>query len=410
MNTANRRVVIVGGGHAGEAAASSLRRAGWTGGITIVSDEDALPYQRPPLSKRWLLAPLEIDDILLRKSSFFAKKDIEVITNTRVTGINRQRKFVHFESGNHLTYSALILATGSSPILPPIDGRSAKGVFALRSAEDARHLKQALHQSNSVVIIGGGYIGLEVAASARKLGKQVHVLELADRVLQRSASAPVADYLSERHRREGVKIHCGVGAASIETDDGSVSAVTTTDGQRMGCDLVLIGIGAKPNDALARANGLDCNNGIIVNADAQTTDPAIFAIGDVANRPMPRYGISARLESVANANEGAKQAAAKITSAAAPSPEVTWNWSDQYDAKVQTAGLAHEVMHSIIRAQPSGSGFGVFHLSSSLRLQQVEAVNDAETFLVGRKLLQSDAPLDPERLANPQMALSSLVA
>jgi 3-phenylpropionate/trans-cinnamate dioxygenase ferredoxin reductase subunit len=280
------------------------------------------------------------------------------------------------------------------------------GVLFLRTADDAEALKQALTPGKRLAVIGGGYIGLEAAASARALGCEVAVLEREERLLARVASRPLSDFFYDYHRSRGVEFDLGASAVAIE-GDGRVQAVRLADGREIRCDAVLVGVGAIPNDDLAKAAGLECRDGVVVDIHARTSDPSIFAIGDVTRRPMPLYGREWRLESVPNALEQAKQAASAIAGRPEPAPEAPWFWSDQYDIKLQIAGVPFETDDLLVRGDPKTSNFAVFHMKGD-RILSVEAVNAPAEFMGGRLLIVQGKPVDKAKLVDPSVSMKAV--
>ncbi len=402
-------IVIAGAGHGGSAVAAYLRQYGFAGDITLVGEEQALPYQRPPLSKAWLLNELPLDEIALRPASFYAEQRIKLQLGRRITGLDRQAQCLHLEDGAPLHYDQLILATGSVPVCPPIQGTDHDDVMMLRGVRDAVRLKAALGPRARLVIVGGGYIGLEVAASARQLGAEVTLVERAPRVLARVAHPALSTFLSTVHARHGVRIESGRCVARIDANaSGAIQRVQLDDGRHLPCSAVLIGVGGRPNDGVARAAGLHCDDGIVVDVQARSSDPNIYAIGDVTRRPLPLYGLSARLESVPNANEQARQAACAITGRAAPLPEVPWQWSDQYDLKIQIAGHPYGADDVVVRAGSDGNSLALFHFSGE-RLVAVEAVNAPSEFMLGRQLIARKAGLDKHKLTDPSLTMKQLM-
>jgi len=282
-------------------------------------------------------------------------------------------------------------------------------VLELRNAADAEALKAALGPGKRLAVIGGGYVGLEVAASGRALGAEVTVIELQHRVLARVAAEPLSRFFEDFHRAKGVKFELGVGVDAIEGQDGKVSGVRLSDGRTIQADLVLVGVGAAPNEEIARDAGLECANGVVVDLEARTSDPSIFAIGDLAHRPLPLYNRMFRLESVPNALEQAKQAACAITGQPAPAGETPWFWSDQYNLKMQIAGLPFEADSILVRGDPANERFAVFHLKGDV-VVAVEAVNAPPEFMAGKQLIASRKPVALEKLANPAVSMREVAA
>ena len=409
MGNSSGHVVIVGAGHAGGSAAALLRQYGWKGPITLIGAEPVAPYQRPPLSKAWLQGESDLPNLLLRSADFYQSQDVALLLSTDVTGIDRPAAAVTLASAEAMAYDHLVLALGAYARSLPVPGHDLAGVFRLRSVGDANALKPALHQGARVVIIGAGYIGLEVAASARLLGADVVVIEREARVLARVASTALSEYFHRRHASAGVRIVLNAAVEAFDGDAGHVSAVRLTDGSAVPCDTVLVGVGAAPNDALAREAGLDCNDGIVVDALTRTSDPSIHAIGDCTRRPLPLYRRTSRLESVPNALEQAKQAAADLCGRAPLPPEVPWFWSDQYDTRLQIAGLPFDVEEIALRGDPTTGSFAIFHLTRDGTVQAVEAVNAPTDFMAGRLMIARRKPVSAASLSDVSCSLHQLV-
>jgi 3-phenylpropionate/trans-cinnamate dioxygenase ferredoxin reductase subunit len=312
MSNPGAGVVIVGGGHAGGSAAAFLRQYGYEGPITVIGEEPLAPYQRPPLSKAWLKGEADADALALRPDSFYAEKAIALRLSTTATSIQRSARTVTLADGETVPYETLILATGATPKRLRLPGADLEGVQVLRSAADAEQLKLALGPGKRLAVIGGGYIGLEAAASARALGAEAVVIEALPRILTRSSCPALSEFFTEYHQAHGVVFELNARIEGFEGERGHVTGVKLADGRVIACDDAVVGIGVAPNDELARDAGLECVDGIVVDESARTADPHVFAIGDVTHRPMPLYGRMARLESVANALEQAKQAASVI--------------------------------------------------------------------------------------------------
>jgi 3-phenylpropionate/trans-cinnamate dioxygenase ferredoxin reductase subunit len=401
------RIVIIGAGHAGGSVAALLRQYGHDGPITLIGDEPHFPYQRPPLSKAWLKGEAGEDDLELRPPHFYQEREIDVRRGVSVAAINRAAKLVQLEGGETLAYDKLILATGARARPLPVPGATLEGVYALRSAADAEALKAELTPGRRAVIVGGGYVGLEVAASARTLGCEVTVIERESRLLARVAGEALSGFFHAYHGARGVRFVLGGSVVAIEGARRRASMVVLDQGERIPCDVVLIGVGAIPNQELAMEAGLPCQDGVVVDLAARTEDPDIYAIGDVTRRPLPLYDRTFRLESVPNALEQAKQAACDITGRHPPAPEVPWFWSDQYDLKLQIAGLPFDVDHLIVRGDPQSAHFAVFHMHGDL-IQAVEAVNSPAEFMGGRLLIGARTPVSRERLADPAISMKEV--
>lgn len=396
------KVLIVGAGHAGGSAAAVLRQYGFEGEIVLAGAEPVAPYQRPPLSKAWLKGEAGEEELLLRPESFYAEQRIDLRRGVRATAIDRAAKTVAFDDGAVETYDRLILALGARARRLEGPGWDDPRVLVLRDMADAEALKSALKPGARLVVIGAGYVGLEAAASARALGAEAVVLEREGRALSRVASAFVGDFLADYHGRRGVEVVSGAAVIGVEASEQGLT-VRVQGRDDLVADVVLVGVGAVAETGLAEAAGLDCRDGVIVDDQARTSDQAIFAIGDMTRRPVPVLGLTdVRLESVPSALEQAKQAAAAIVGRAPPPPEVPWFWSDQYDLKIQIAGLPIGADARVVRGQVDPSmpgGFAVFHLKGD-RIVCVEAVNAPAEFMGGRMMIQKDQAVDVARLAD----------
>jgi 3-phenylpropionate/trans-cinnamate dioxygenase ferredoxin reductase subunit len=407
MSDPASHVVILGAGHAGGTAAALLRQYGFEGPIALVGEEPIPPYQRPPLSKAWLKGEADADSLALKPLEFYAEHDIDFRPSTTALSINRGARTVALSDGSSLSYDVLILATGARAIALPIPGADLAGVMFLRTAADAETLKATVGPGKRLAVVGGGYIGLEVAASGRALGAQVVVLERESRLLARVACETLSTFFRAYHEQHGVGFELGATAAAFEGADGKVTGVRLSDGRVIPCDAVVVGVGAAPNDEIARDCGLETARGVVVDLDARTSDPAIFAIGDVAHRPMPIYDRMFRMESVPNALEGAKQAASAIAGRPQPAGEVPWQWSDQYDLKLQIAGYAFDVDEVLVRGDPATAKFAVFHLKGD-KVQSVEAINSPPEFMMGKQLILGRRPVDKARLADPAVSMKEV--
>lgn len=410
MSDPSAHVVIVGAGHAGGTAAALLRQYGHAGPITLIGEEPIPPYQRPPLSKAWLKGEADADSLALKPAEFYSENAIDFRPNVTATTLNRGAKTVTLSDGSTVGYDALILATGARAIALPIEGKDLKGILFLRTAADAEALKAEVGPGKQLAVVGGGYIGLEVAASGRALGAEVVVVEREDRILARVACSALSDFFTDYHQKHGVRFELGASVTGFAGTDGHVTGVKLADGRTIACDAVVVGVGAHPNDELAKGAGLDCARGVVVDLDARSvTDPTIFAIGDVAHRPMPIYERMFRMESVPNALEQAKQAASAITGRPRPTGECPWQWSDQFDLKLQIAGYAFDVDEILVRGDPASARFAVFHLKGDL-VQSVEAINSPPEFMVGKSLILSRKPVNKAKLADPSISMKEVAA
>ena len=406
----SRHIVIAGAGHAGGSVAAMLRQLGWHGGITLIGEEPIPPYQRPPLSKAWLKGEATAESLALRPATFYPGVTIDLRLRTRVVGLDRAAKTVALSDNSTLPYDYLILALGARARRLPLPGADMAGVLELRSAADADSLKAALHPGAKLAIIGGGYIGLEAAASARALGAEATIVERESRVLARVACPILSNFFQDFHRRQGVTIEVDAQVAGLEGADGRVTGVRLGDGRLITCTAVLVGVGAVANDELARAARLICQNGVVVDLASRTDDPAIFAIGDCTSRPLPLYERMGRLESVPNALEQAKQAAALICGKPSPTPEVPWFWSDQYDLRLQIAGLPFDATEIVVRGNIDAAKFALFHLTADGTVQAVEAVNAATEFMGGRRVIARRKRLTRARIEDMSVSMQELAA
>ncbi len=391
-------IVIVGAGQSGLQVAESLRSGGHAGPIVMIGDEACAPYHRPPLSKAYLAGEASEAQLTIRSPEALAKKQIELRSGVAVTAIDRARRQLALSDGSTLDYAGLALATGARVRPLPLPGADLPNVCGLRTLADVRHIAALLAAARNVVVIGGGFIGLEFAAVAAKAGKAVTVLEAAERLMARVVAPPVSAFYLALHRRHGVAVELG---CQVEAIDGA-------DGRRHAADLVVYGIGVIANDALARAAGLECERGIVVDACARTADPHIVASGDCAARRLDD-GSLLRLESVNNAVEQAKAAAAALLGSARPFVSTPWFWSDQYDAKLQMAGLSTGYDQVVTRGEPSAGRFSVLYYRAG-RLIAIDSINQAQDHMSGRKLLDRGLSPTPEQAADPAFALNALLA
>ncbi|MBT0964019.1 FAD-dependent oxidoreductase [Denitromonas sp. IR12] len=398
-------MVIVGAGQSGLQVAESLRSEGYDGPILLVGDEPCLPYHRPPLSKAYLAGEADEAQLTIRAPAALAKKQIECVTGVSVVAIDREARAVHLSDGRTQAYAGLVLATGSRARPLPVPGADLAGVFALRTLDDTRRIATALEAARTVVVIGGGFIGLEFAAVAAKQGKQVTVLEAADRLMARVVAPPVSDFYARLHRDHGVAVELGAQVAGLDGVAGRVSAVSTADGRRFAADLVIVGIGIVPNTELAEAAGLTCERGIVVDECARTTDTQIVASGDCTARRLPG-GALLRLESVQNAVEQGKSAAAALMGRERPFAAAPWFWSDQYDVKLQMVGLSAGYDEVVIRGEVEARRFSVFYFRAGA-LIAIDAINEAGVHMLGRKLLDKGHRLAPEQARDPHFELAS---
>lgn len=400
--------MIIGAGQAAAQACVSLRQYAHDGPITVIGEEAAPPYQRPPLSKGYLKGEMAQDRLWFKPHAWYEDNGIDLILSLAAVSIDRSARRVQLEHGGYVPYDWLILATGSRPRPAPFPGSDNEGVHMLRTLADVERLAPHMVQGRRLVVIGGGYIGLEAAAVARQMGLEVSLVEAAPRVLARVAGHAISAFYAAEHARQGVSVLTGVGVAGIEREAGAL-AVRLDDGRRLAADLVLIGIGVLPNEDMAREAGLACRSGILTDRDARTGDRRVFACGDCARRPLVHYGRQGRLESVHNALEQARLAAAAITGQPRPAEEVPWFWSDQYDVKLQIAGLSEGHDAAVVRGDPESRRFAVFYLRAG-RLIAVDAVNDAPAFLGAKRLIATQPTLAPGLLADTSIPMKEIAA
>lgn len=393
-------VVIIGGGQAGYQTAASLRQQGFAGTVTIINDEPGLPYQRPPLSKGYLLGTLSEQHLLLRNEKWYATQKVDVV-NGRAVEIDRPGRRVMLEDGKVLAYDHLVLATGARNRVLVAPGAELEGVYGMKTRADADIIAQRVRAVESVVVIGAGFIGLEFAAVAASLGARVEVLELADRPMARALSVPASQRFREAHEGWGVSFNFEQGLDRIEGEDGHVRRVVTADGRTLDAELVVYGIGVIPNTELAAAAGLTIDNGIRVDEMLQTEDPYISAVGDAVNFPCIHTGsVPTRLESVQNAADQARAIAARLTGNPAPYMALPWFWSDQGNLKLQIAGMSNGYNSTVELAVDDERQMIVLCFRDDL-LVAVETVNRPGEHMIARRILASEYALTPEEAAAP---------
>jgi len=404
-------IVIVGAGQAGVQTAEALRAGGFEGPITLLGDEPHGPYHRPPLSKAWLAGEMDAAQLVMRAPEMLARKNIELRTGVTVQRIDRAAKTVELADGSTLPYSGLVLATGATPRALPLPGADAPGVLPLRSRADASAIAErmgtCLEKALPIVVIGGGFIGLEVAATARKKGANVTVLEAAPRLLGRVLAPVLSDWYAELHRGHGVQLMLGAQVAAIEADASGVTGVKLADGTVLPACLVVVGIGVSANDQLAREAGLECDRGIVVDGCGRTSDRSIVAAGDCTARRLAD-GSLLRLESVQNATEQGKSAAAALLGQDRPFTATPWFWSDQYDKKLQMAGLSIGADTWAVRGDMASGSFSVYHFQGQ-RLLAVDSVNAAKDHLQARKLLDAGVSPTPGQAGDAGFDLGGLL-
>jgi len=396
-------VIIIGAGQAGLQSIVSLRQSGYPKAITLIGDEAYLPYQRPPLSKAYLSGKMERERLFLKPESFFTDNDVTVKLATRVASIDAGAKSVTLESGESLAYEDLILATGSRPRRLDLAGRELANIFDLRGMADIDAMQPHFIAGKKLVVIGGGYIGLEAAAVAADMGLHVHVLEAAPRLLARVAEPEISTFYDRIHKARGVTIITQSRIERFVGERDCVSGIQMADGSVIDADIVITGIGIVPNIELAQAAGLTLDNGIVVNDVGQTSDAHIYAAGDCTQHPNDVLGRKLRLESVPNAIEQGKAVASAICGAPKPYHQVPWFWSDQYDVKLQIAGVPTQIDQKVLRGDDTSNSFAWFYFTGD-KLTGVTAVNRPAEFMAGRMLIEKsakgEASIDMDALAD----------
>ena len=398
------RIVVVGGGQAGSAAVARLRALGHAGALTLIGEEPVPPYQRPPLSKAYLIGEMEEERLYLRPAAFYADQGIDLLTGVRVTGIDRMGQTVDL-GDRSLGYEALILATGAVPRrLPAAVGGDLAGVHVLRDLADVDAMRPSFVPGARLLVVGGGYIGLEAAAVARKLGVAVTLIEMAPRILQRVAAPQTSDYIRALHQGHGVEVLEGIGLTRLTGEDGRVTGAVLSDGREVPCDFVIVGVGVVPDTALAAQAGLAVENGIATDELGRTSDPRIWAAGDCAS--FLWRGGRARLESVQNAIDMAEAVAANVLGAGMAYDPKPWFWSDQYDCKLQIAGLNTGYQDVVTRRAGDGTSFWYY---AGDRLLAVDAMNDPRAYMVGKRLIELGRSPDRAVIADPATELKALL-
>ena len=404
----SRRVVIAGAGHASGQVVASLRQAGLEGRIVLVGEEPHLPYQRPPLSKKFLAGEMSAERLYIKPASFYAEADVEFRPDTRIAEIDRAAGCLRTDEGDEIGYDDLVLAFGSRVRRLPIEGVNLERVHYLRTIADVSAIRADFDKGGRLVVIGAGYIGLEVAAVARQAGLDVTVIEMADRVMSRVVSAEVSDYYQIEHANQGVKLRLSTAVSAIGGRK-RVRCVITSEGEEVPADVVVIGIGIVPNTEIAGAAGLEVHDGIVVDDHCRTSDRSIYAVGDCTLHPNGIYDRMLRLESVHNALEQAKTAALNICGKDTAYCQVPWFWSDQYDLKLQIAGLSEGYDDVVIRGNPAERSFSCLYLREG-RLLATDAINAPRDFVQSKQLIAEQRPLDTAGLADADTALKDLSA
>lgn len=404
----NSRIVVAGAGQAAAAFAAKLRELDETAEITLIGDEPVLPYQRPPLSKKYMTGELAFDQLLLRPADWYEANRIECITGRRVTAIRPADNAVDTDSGASYSFDKLLLATGAAPReLQSVIGGDLQGVHVLRGIADADALMREFKPGRTVLVLGGGYIGLEAAAVAASMGLTVQVVETAERILKRVAAPMTADHFRKLHSEHGVTIRENTTLAHLEEEAGRVSRAVFRDGSALDVDFVLVGIGVLPNDDLARDAGLDIDDGIAVDPSTRASHPDIHAAGDCASFEF--RGRRVRLESVQNAVDQAETAARVIAGEDVEYRPVPWFWSDQYDTKLQIAGLNSGYDQTVGRPGTRDGGRSVWYFAAG-RFIAVDAINDSRAYMVGKRLLETGREITPEQAAETDLDLKTLLS
>jgi 3-phenylpropionate/trans-cinnamate dioxygenase ferredoxin reductase subunit len=403
-------LIVIGASYAGLQIALSARGAGHDGAILLIGDEPHLPYQRPPLSKGFLTGKVAESTLPIRPLQVLEQNRIEPLTGIRVTAIDRAARRVTTSDGRSFGYGKLGLGVGCRPRLLPVPGADLDGVLYLRTLDDAIALKARMPEAQSVAIIGGGFIGLEIAASLAQLGKEVTVIEALPRVLARALPVRLSEFLSQTHSRAGVRLLTQTTVRALEGDAGHVRSVLLSDGTRCPADFAIVGIGVVPNVELAAAAGLSCQDGIVIDAYARTDDPTIVAAGDCTRHPN-RFALGApiRLESVQNALDQAKTAGATLAGVLKPYDAVPWFWSDQYDLKLQMVGLSEGHDEAVMRGSPEEQKFSVFYFRQG-SLIGIDSINRPGDHMAGRQLIPAGTALTPQQAADQSFDLVKLVA
>ena len=388
--------IVIGGSHAAAQLVSKLRPNGWYGKIIMISSDSSYPYHRPPLSKSFLSGEKDENDLLIRSPKFYNDNNIEVILKTTVTKINRIEKTIIFGTGKSISYDKLAICTGASLRMLEIQGCELENIFYLRDLNDSLSIRDAVSFKKKAVVVGGGYIGLETAASLSKLGLQVTLIEAQDRILKRTSSSETSEYIASKFKEMGVAIITGELVSSFEGNK-KVKALYCQSGNKYEADLIIIGIGVIPNVQLAKDAQLEINDGILVNEYALTNDNDIVAAGDCTNHPNSLLGVNHRLESVPNANDQASTAAASICGRFLEYKSLPWFWSDQFDMKLQIAGISEGYDETV--SNKTDKGLSVWYFKQG-RLLAIDTINDPISFMVAKQLLTKRNKISPNIVKN----------
>ena len=407
MSTEQQTCLIIGASHGGASLANNVRREGWEGRILVIGNEDSMPYHRPPLSKALLMKEKTPEELEIFKPTVYEKSKIEFMLGVNVEKIDRSAKTVELDNGETISYHKLGLCTGARVRKLDIPGANLKGVHYLRTLADAQAIQADVKEGGKAVIVGGGYIGLETAASLRKLGMEVTVLEMMDRVLERVTAPELSEYYTELHKRHGVEIITSAQARALLGED-RVEKVQCNHGLILDADLVIIGIGVAPNTELAQAADLAVENGIVVDEFAATEDPDIVAAGDCTYHPNDVLGFKLRLESVPNAMDQSRAAAASINGTQKAYHALPWFWSDQYNIKLQIAGFNRGYERVVLRGEPSSDNFVAWYMKGNTVLA-ADCINSPKEFMQAKKLIAQKIEVSDEQLADPEIQVASLI-
>ena len=399
--------IIIGAGQAGHDMATALRQKKYEGRILVIGDEPSLPYRRPPLSKAFLSGDITEEQLYLKPAAAYEKHNIEVMTGVKVTGIDREAHTVTLDNGETVKYDKLAITTGGYARRLPLPGAEKPNVHYVRTIADIEHMMTQFKPGKRLVIIGGGYIGLEAASVGIKKELNVTLVEALPRLLARVTGPELSEYYYKVHTSHGVDIRLGAGVEALEGGD-QVETVILSDGTRIDADLIIVGIGLIPHTELAEQAGLDVDNGILVDLYSQTSDPDILAAGDCTNHENGFLGRRLRLESVPNASEMARVAAATICGEKVPHDSVPWFWSDQYDLKLQMVGLNQGHDQVVIRGSMEENNFSAFYLQDGVVIS-VDAVNRPKDFMIAKKIVAAKMKLDPATIVDESIELKSLV-
>ncbi|TPN83061.1 pyridine nucleotide-disulfide oxidoreductase [Aquimarina algicola] len=405
----NKTCIVIGASHAGVNFAFALRKEGWKGAIILLDKDKATPYHRPPLSKKYLELEDSIQNNLLKSLESYEKDNISLSLGKEVIRIDKENKMIHLSDGSSHTYDVLVFATGARAFIPPIQGiQKAKNIFTLRNANDVANIRKAFHSSTdkNIVVIGGGYIGLEIAASLKKLGANVTVLEREKRILARVTTPLLSNFFTNIHESNGVNIYVNKRVTQIKSE-GNQNTLVCSDGSAHIADIIIVGVGIKVNLELAAEIGLHINNGIKVDTSTKTSEDAIYAIGDCTNHYNKIYDTNVRLESVQNAVDQAKVAAANICGKEIEYDALPWFWSDQYDVKLQIVGLPQGFDNSVVRNE-GDKKFSIWYFKGD-KLLAVDAINNGKSYVLGTKFIKANAIIDKKKLADPTTNLKEII-